>query len=124
MPENIERGLAGDLPRQAAIIAERLRNNGFDPTRAVERNVIKLGEEVGEVAGAYLRSNGQARRSGTTEEFYEEVADVILTAFSLAHVAGMDINAVLARKLDRIHTRGWREQAPEACPVRDGRDAA
>jgi NTP pyrophosphatase (non-canonical NTP hydrolase) len=103
-----EQGLSGDLPAHAAMLAECLRRNGLDPARAVERNVIKLGEEVGEMAGAYLRSTGQARRTGTTEDLHEEVADVILTAFSLAHHLRMDINAVLAAKLRAIHTRGYR----------------
>lgn len=101
--------LAGELPAQAAVLAECLQRNGFDPTRAIERNVIKLGEEAGEVAGAYLRCTGQARRTGTTAELHEEVADVILTVFSLAHHLDMDLNAVLAAKLRTIHTRGYRD---------------
>lgn len=110
--------IAGELPRHAAVIADHLRRNGFDPARAVERNVIKLAEEAGEVAGAYLRSTGQARRTGTTNELHEEVADVILTAFSLAQALGMDINAVLASKLHKLHTRGWRETPPESADQR------
>lgn len=98
-----------DLAGNAAVMAECLRRNGFDPDHAVERNVIKLQEEAGEVAGAYLRATGQARRTGTPEELHEEVADVILTAFSLAHALGIDINAVITAKLHKIHTRGWRE---------------
>lgn len=101
--------ICGALPHCAEVIAECLHRNGFDPAEAVRRNVIKLGEEAGEVAGAYLRSTGQARRRGTTAELHEEVADVILTAFALAHALDMDINAVLAAKLHTIHTRGWRE---------------
>jgi NTP pyrophosphatase (non-canonical NTP hydrolase) len=102
-------GIAGELPGHAAVLADSLRRNGFNPERAVERNLIKLQEEAGEVAGAYLRSTGQARRTGTTQALHEEVADVILTAFSLAHHLDMDINAALAAKLRTIHTRGYRD---------------
>jgi NTP pyrophosphatase (non-canonical NTP hydrolase) len=106
-----------DLTGHAAVMAECLRRNGFDPGQAVQRNVVKLAEEAGEVAGAYLRCTGQARRRGTTTELHEEVADVILTAFSLAHALDMDINAVITAKLDKIHTRGWRETTPATHPT-------
>jgi NTP pyrophosphatase (non-canonical NTP hydrolase) len=104
-----ERGLAGDLPRHAAVIVACLRSNGFDPTGAVNRQVLNLAEEVGEFVGAYRRWSGQARRTGTAGEMREELADVIITAFVTAQELGVDIQTVIAAKLDRIHSRGWRE---------------
>jgi NTP pyrophosphatase (non-canonical NTP hydrolase) len=101
--------VAGELPRQAAAITEFLRRNGFDADQAVNRQVLGLAEEAGEFVGAYRRWSGQARRSGTAEEMYEELADVIITAFVTACELGVDIDAVIASKLRKIHTRGWRE---------------
>ncbi len=101
-----------DLTGHAAVIAECLRRNGFDPDQAVNRQVLNLAEEVGEFVGAYRRWSGQARRAGTAEQMCEELADVIITAFVTAHELGIDINAVIAAKLHTVHTRGWRETAP------------
>lgn len=107
-----QRDLAPGLVVAAAVIADRLRANGFDPAQAVNRQVLGLAEEVGEFVGAYRRWSGQARRSGTVEEVHEELADVIITAFVTAHELGVDIQQVIAAKLDIIHTRGWREPRP------------
>jgi NTP pyrophosphatase (non-canonical NTP hydrolase) len=101
--------IVGELPAKAVEIAECLRRNGFDPDQAVNRQVLGLAEEVGEFVGAYRRWSGQARRTGTAADMYEELADVIITAFVTAHELGVDINAVIAAKLHKVHTRGWRE---------------
>ena len=112
---NQGRGLAGGLVVEAALIADSLRRNGFDPASAVNRQVLGLAEEAGEFVGAYRRWSGQARRTGTAAEMNAELADVIITAFVTAHELGVDIQAVIAAKLDVIHTRGRREQTPETC---------
>lgn len=117
-------GLVGGLPLAASVIVECLRSNGFDGEHAVNRQVLALAEEVGEFVGAYRRWSGQARRTGTAREMHEELADVVITAFVTAHELGVDIEPVIAAKLAIIHTRGWREQTPDACPTHDGRDAA
>lgn len=110
--------IAGELPRHAAVIAECLRRNGFEPAEAVNRQVLGLAEETGEFVGAYRRWSGQARRSGTAEEMHEELADVIITAFVTACELGVDIDAVITAKLRKIHARGWRETtvSPEHHP--------
>lgn len=115
-------GVLGELPAHAAVIAECLRRNGFDPAQAVNRQVLGLAEETGEFVAAYRRWSGQARRSGTAEQMYEELADVIITAFVTAHELGVDIAAVIAAKLATVHTRGWRETIPPSRPgsTRDG----
>jgi NTP pyrophosphatase (non-canonical NTP hydrolase) len=105
------RSLTGNLPAQAATVADCLRRNGFDPEQAVNRQVLGLAEEVGEFVGAYRRWSGQARRTGTAEDMHEELADVIITAFVAAHELGVDIDAVIGAKLRKVHTRGWREGA-------------
>lgn len=107
-------GICVALPHCAEVISECLRRNGFDPEQAVNRQVLGLAEEVGEFVGAYRRWSGQARRSGTADEMHEELADVIITAFVTAHELGIDINAVIAAKLRKVHTRGWRDTAAPA----------
>lgn len=116
-----QRDLAPGLVVAAALIADRLRENGFDPAQAVNRQVLGLAEEVGEFVGAYRRWSGQARRSGTVEEVHEELADVIITAFVTAHELGVDIQQVIAAKLDTIHIRGRHQHTPETCDCRRGR---
>src|SRR5688500_5156091 len=70
-----------DLPQSARGIVTALRANGFDQESAQNRQVLNLAEEVGEFVGAYRRWAGKARRSGTAEEMYAELADVVITAF-------------------------------------------
>jgi NTP pyrophosphatase (non-canonical NTP hydrolase) len=117
-------GIAGELPQCAAVIADCLRRNGFDSNQAVNRQVLGLAEETGEFVGAYRRWAGQARRSGTAEEMYEELADVIITAFVTAHELGVDINAVIYHTIRTIHTRGWRETVPADAVLVPGGEAA
>jgi NTP pyrophosphatase (non-canonical NTP hydrolase) len=114
------RGVAGALPLEAAIIAERLAGNGFDSASAVNRQVLNLAEEVGEFVGAFRRWTGQARRSGTAQEMHEELADVVITAFVTAHELRVDIEPVIAAKLSKVHTRGWRETAIPSSPRQGG----
>lgn len=97
------RDLSAGLVVEAVVISDRLRENGFDPAHAVNRQVLGLAEEVGEFVGAYRRWSGQARRTGTEKEMHT------------AHGLRVDIEAVIAAKLHIVHTRGWREQAPETC---------
>ena len=77
----------------------------------VEAQLLKLAEEVGEVAEAYLGLNGFNRRKGvshTRDDLMGEVADVIITAsIALVRLAGgpeaardtfgAHLNGVLAR---------------------------
>jgi NTP pyrophosphatase (non-canonical NTP hydrolase) len=98
-------GIAGDLPRHA----DCLHRNGFNQGQAVNRQVLNLAEETGEFVGAYRRWSGQARRIGTAADMHEELADVIITAFVTAHELNVDIEAVIAAKLHKVRTRGWRD---------------
>jgi NTP pyrophosphatase (non-canonical NTP hydrolase) len=58
----------------------------------VEAQLLKLSEEVGEVAEAYLGMNGFNRRKGinhTRDDLMGELADVIITAsIALVRLAG------------------------------------
>lgn len=100
-----------ELPDHAQAIVEHLADAGFDqdPTMATNRQVLALAEEVGEFVGAYRRYTGQARRTGTLDQVYSELADVVITAYVTAAEMGINLNTQIAKKLDIIMTRGWRE---------------
>lgn len=100
------------LAQHAANIAAHLRAHGFSSTKAAERQVFTLAEEVGEFVGAYRRWSGQARRTGTALEMYAELADVVITSYVAAHELSFDLDAAIAHKLNIIYTRGWREERP------------
>jgi NTP pyrophosphatase (non-canonical NTP hydrolase) len=100
-----------DLRRMAGDIVQKLDENGF-PARTFEgynRQALAIAEEAGEFVGAYRRWSGQARRTDTYEHVSEELADVIITAFVMAEMLGMEIDKVLDAKLEVIFSRGWRE---------------
>ena len=99
-----------DLAAKAADIADHLHHNGFDPATAGQRQALALAEEVGEFVGAYRRWSGQARRTGSFSDVQTELADVVITAYVTAHELGIDLDAVIADKLEEIFTRGWREE--------------
>lgn len=100
-----------DMPGAAKKIVEALRQNGFEEAEGCNRQVLNLAEEVGEFVGAYRRWSGQARRSGTAEEMYAELADVVITAFVTAEEFGVDLEAEIGKKLMKVFSRGWREDA-------------
>jgi NTP pyrophosphatase (non-canonical NTP hydrolase) len=75
------------------------------------RQGLALAEEAGEAVGALRRYLGLARRSGTLTELEDELADVVFTAYLMAHYLGSDLDAALSRKAEKIFTRGWREPA-------------
>lgn len=100
-----------DLPESARNIVAALRENGFDAASGQNRQVLNLAEEVGEFVGAYRRWAGQARRSGTAEEMYAELADVVITAFVTAEEFGVDLEDLVGQKLVKVFSRGWRESA-------------
>lgn len=100
-----------DLPESARNIVAALRSNGFDAESGQNRQVLNLAEEVGEFVGAYRRWAGQARRTGTAEEMYAELADVVITAFVTAEEFGVDLEDLIGQKLVKVFSRGWRESA-------------
>lgn len=107
----------GDLTGWASIVMRDLRDSGhFDNDQAVSinRGVLCVAEEAGEVVKAYRRWAGQARRDGTKEDFADELADCIWACFCTATLADIDMDEALARKLGDILSRGWKEQPATA----------
>lgn len=70
---------------------------------------IKLNEEVGELCNDILSVLKLQRKSKLDKfdkrNFYEEFADVIITAIQLASVAGVDVERALNDKLKKIENR-------------------
>ncbi len=58
---------------------------------------------------AARRFLGLARRRGAFTAVEEELADVIITAYVTAAAFDIDIDTVIAHKVDTVLARGWRE---------------
>ncbi|HEV2339494.1 MAG TPA: MazG nucleotide pyrophosphohydrolase domain-containing protein [Patescibacteria group bacterium] len=74
---------------------------------------VKLNEEVGELCNDILSVLKLQRKSKLDRfdkrNFYEEFADVIITAMQLATVAGVDINRAIRDKMKKISERYEKE---------------
>lgn len=73
--------------------------------------IMKLFEESGEAASAYIGFTGQNPRKGIThtrERFLDEIADVVITALCAMHHFSEDdleVRRILVRKVDHIMVR-------------------
>lgn len=100
-----------------AVIAAKLhsdlalnrRPGGITDENQLDVQALCVAEEAGELAGAYRRWAGKARRQGTFEELRLEVADLLIVTAVFAEVLGVDIDAAVRDKLKIIYSRGWRE---------------
>jgi NTP pyrophosphatase (non-canonical NTP hydrolase) len=95
------------LQRTAKIIMEKCRQNNAGGT--IQSQTLAVAEEAGEFVGAMRRWQGMARRSGTEEEAQAELADVIISVYAMADVMGWDIEQLIAPKIEKIFSRGWKE---------------
>jgi NTP pyrophosphatase (non-canonical NTP hydrolase) len=68
-------------------------------------HVLKLAEESGEACRAWLRAGGLARSRGSDEELGEELADVVITAWVIALLRGLDLAAAIGDKHAELLTR-------------------
>lgn len=77
-------------------------------TLTVETRILKLTEEVGEAAEAYIGMHGLNSRKGickTRDDLLAELADVIITAaVAMAGVTDGDIDEADAHLQRRLHT--------------------
>lgn len=81
----------------------------FGADREAERQVLALGEEVGEFLGAYRRWAGLARRTGPWSDVCDELADVAITAYVVAAHLGIDLDAAIDAKTAVIFSRPWKD---------------
>ncbi|GGJ11602.1 MazG-like family protein [Streptomyces brasiliensis] len=85
---------------------EENRRQG-DP-EAVLLRVLKLSEEVGEVAQAVIGATGQNPRKGVTHEWEDvqaELCDVVITALVALRTLTPDVREVFTRHLTRVTER-------------------
>ncbi|MBI0300464.1 MazG-like family protein [Streptomyces sp. PRKS01-29] len=84
------------------------RENGRSP-HEVSMRLLKLVEESGEVAQAYIGMTGQNPRKGVTHtaaDVADELCDVILSAaVALATIADTNAEATLNAKLTKVAAR-------------------
>lgn len=92
-------------------VSERLTKGNPESTEAerVFARMVKLTEEVGELADEVLVSQGDQRKEkleGKNEESLgDEIADVLITTLVLAASLNVDVPKALARKIVKIETR-------------------
>ncbi|MFV2120018.1 MazG-like family protein [Streptomyces sp. Act-28] len=91
--------------------ALRVRLDGHapdSPERTTLLRILKLSEEVGEVAEAVIGAYGRNPRKGeshTWDDVRAELCDVIVTAMVALHTLTPDAPAVFAHHLARVHAR-------------------
>ncbi|MEE6257870.1 MazG-like family protein [Plantactinospora sonchi] len=81
--------------------------NGTDRSELTCR-ILKVTEEAGEVAGAWIGLLGQNPRKGVTHDLADvadELADVAITALVAIESLGLDPREVLAGRAERVHAR-------------------
>ena len=74
------------------------------------RNVAYLTEEVGEVVGAIRdlkRADGPSAVEAARAHLGEELADCLAYVLKLANYAGVDLQEVYVRKMERNLDRTW-----------------
>jgi len=91
---------------------------GYHGDVPVEARLLKLTEEVGEVAEAYIDIQGLNKRKGTCrtpDDLLDELADVIITAaVAMSGVAGdaEQARSHFERRITAVTTRAGLEAAP------------
>lgn len=108
--------MTSETARFAEHAAQRLAEHFPESDLAIQQ-VLCLAEEAGEFVGAYRRSAGMARRTGSFDDVRAELADVVITAYVTAEVLGFDLDAAIAAKTAVIDTRGWRDDAPDVTAI-------
>jgi NTP pyrophosphatase (non-canonical NTP hydrolase) len=81
--------------------------------------VLKLSEEVGEVAEAVIGATGQNPRKGVThtwDDVQGELCDVVITALVALRTLTPDTREVFARHLARVTERSLGPAAPRSTP--------
>lgn len=101
-----------DLYRSIGAVTDWLDTSNLNTPHEDSMRVLKLVEEAGEAAAAYIGMVGQNPRKGVThtrEQFLDELADVAITALcAIQHFTGneaetsMTVSRKLVAMLDRI----------------------
>jgi NTP pyrophosphatase (non-canonical NTP hydrolase) len=90
-------------------------NRAHGDREALLLRVLKLSEEVGEVAQAVIGATGQNPRKGashTWQDVESELCDVVITALVALRTLTPDAREVFARHLARVAERSLGTTAP------------
>lgn len=73
----------------------------------IDAQASKLSEETGEFTKAYNRFRGWSRTPGGVEDVYEELSDVVISAFAMFAIMDEDAQPHIMRKLRKVIMRGY-----------------
>ncbi len=75
----------------------------------VYARIVKLTEEIGELADEVLASRGDQRDEKLSDRdangLGNEISDVLITTLVLAHSLGVNVPETISRKVEKIKTR-------------------
>jgi NTP pyrophosphatase (non-canonical NTP hydrolase) len=125
--DRIKRTQSGAYGHEACFVSADAPVNWVDALEVTEdayrditpvvRCVLNVAEEAGEFVGAYRRLCGWARRDGTGQEAAEELADVVIAAFSAGAALNLDLRGAILEKglkvVGRFHEEGTGRAVPE-----------
>lgn len=87
-----------------------LKRTGHGDREHKFARMVKLSEEMGELASEVLAAEGDQRKeklaNKTREDLESEFADVLITLHLLAKSYGIDMDAAAAQKIERIRAKG------------------
>lgn len=101
-----------DLKEFAVVEEQRLlrRANITEKKDLTYPQMIKLTEEVGELAEAILKENSLQRKDKQNDKTIsvpDELADVVLVSFLLAENLGINMETALQKKIEKIKARNY-----------------
>jgi NTP pyrophosphatase (non-canonical NTP hydrolase) len=97
-----ERAAAKELVR-------RLIDAGFNPETLDIQQALAVVEEAGEFAQAFRRWKGMARTTGTFDAVRLELADVVVTAYVMADVLGINLDEDVTNRIRAVLDRPMRK---------------
>lgn len=98
-----------DLAQFAATAMQKISaDRGWDVQTLKLAQIAKLAEEVGEATkeANYLAGNSRHRELASNIHLAQELADVIITCFCLAHAFDVSIDFWMTKKIQHIIDRG------------------
>lgn len=78
------------------------------PDSTVERRLMYLTTEVGELAKEVLKLGGKVDETAVKENIGLEMYDIVWNVFELANQLGINLEEAFARKIEINATRSWK----------------
>jgi NTP pyrophosphatase (non-canonical NTP hydrolase) len=103
-----------DLPQISKVIQSGLRRAFADKSdwEMAVAQVIGVGEEAGEFQQKFRRWAGLARGAASFEDMAEELADVVIFAFTAAQYLNINLPFAVSKKAAKVLTRGYKDGNP------------